>query len=1000
MLRSIVVLSAALVGPVSAETDPAKVAFFEQHIRPVLVDQCYRCHSAEAERVRGGLLLDHREGLLKGGDTGPALAPGAADRSLLFEAITYGNPDLQMPPKSRLDDAVVAHFRQWIADGATWPEETAAVRQGADQEEFDLAARREAHWAWQPIRPLEPPRVNADDWPAGAVDRFILAELEATGLRPTAPAAKRVLIRRANYLLTGLPPTPAEVEAFENDDSDAAFGRVLDRLLASPHFGERWARHWLDKVRYAETLGHEFDYPVLGVWQYRDYLVRAFNADLPFDQFALEQIAGDLLPTPRTNPADGGNESLLGTTQYWLGQQVHSPVDVRHHQLEFVDNQIDVLTKSFLGLTVSCARCHDHKFDAISTKDYYALYGILASSRYAIRAVDDPAPRLAQARALVGEREALRRTLADRLRDRLATDPTTPTSTAGAVKLRVGDQELPLADWFADGEAFAADPLAAGQPIFLGNADAPTVHLVPPGWRHSASLSTKFQGALRSPAFVIKDPYLHLRAAGQGTRLSVVIDGFTLIRAPIYGSLRQALNHPQPHWITVDLSMWQGRRAWIELADFSVPDPASELGADAAKADGWAAIGSAVLSAQLEPPPHKPTGSTVDPADALRRWFTAPDTLTTDEAAWVEQQLAVPDALMGADLADFRAIEARIQEPVLVATMADADGWDEPVFIRGNHRTPGDPVARRFLEALPAAEGFPIRKGSGRRELAEAMVHPDNPLFARVTVNWVWAHLFGRGLVASVDNFGALGDAPSHPALLDWLAADFRQSGWSLKHLIRQLMLSRTWQMSSAALDPAAEQLDPENAGWHRANLRRLDGESLRDAMLAISGRLDPALGGPSVPIHLTPFMDGRGRPQVNGPLDGAGRRSLYLEVRRNFLSPLMLAFDTPVPASTVGRRTVSNVPAQALILMNDPFVAEQAQAWSSRVLREVPAPSERRVERLYLEAFSRLPTTEERVAAEAFLDTQLARAGGHESAAWADLGHALFNLKEFLFLE
>jgi hypothetical protein len=950
--------------------------------------------------VRGGLRLDHREGLLKGGDTGTALEPGAPEQSLLLEAITYGNPDLQMPPKSRLDDAVVAHFRQWIADGATWPEETVAPRQGSGGEDFDLAARREAHWAWQPIRPGEPPRVNAEDWPAGAVDRFILAELEAANLRPAAPAAKRILIRRATFLLTGLPPTPAEVQAFESDGSDGAWGRVVDGLLASPHFGERWARHWLDKARYAETLGHEFDYSILGAWQYRDYLVRAFNRDLPFDQVAREQIAGDLLPNPRINAVDGVNESLLGTTQYWLGQQVHSPVDVRNHQIEFVDNQIDVLTKSFLGLTVSCARCHDHKFDAISTKDYYALYGILASSRYAIRAVDDPAPRLAQARALIEEREAIRRRLADRLRDRLTADPTTSAPTAGTVELRECDQELPVAEWYADGEAFAADPMAAGQPIFLGDPDSPTVHLAQPGWRHSASLSRKFQGALRSPAFVIKDPYLHLRAAGQGTRLNVVIDGFTLIRAPIYGSLRQALNQPQPHWITVDLSMWQGRRAWIELADFSVPDPASELGADAAKADGWAAIGSAVLSTQREPPPIKPAGSTASPADALRRWSSAPGTLSQGEAAWVAQQLAVPDAVTAADLAGFRTIEARIQVPVLVAAMADADGWDEPVFIRGNHRTTGEPVPRRFLAALPAADGFPIRNGSGRRELAEAVVHPDNPLLARVTVNWVWAHLFGRGLVASVDNFGVLGDAPSHPALLDWLAADFRQSGWSLKHLIRQLVLSRTWQMSSAAIDPAAEQQDPGNALMHRANLRRLDGESLRDAMLAISGRLDPTLGGPSVPIHLTPFMDGRGRPQVSGPLDGAGRRSLYLEVRRNFLSPLMLAFDTPVPASTVGRRTVSNVPAQALILMNDPFVAEQARAWSGRVLREVPAPANRRVERLYLEAFARPPTAEERAAAEGFLDTQLARAGGTEIAAWADLGHALFNLKEFLFLE
>jgi hypothetical protein len=998
MLRMFVALTAAAVGPVSAET--GQVEFFEQRIRPILVEHCYRCHSAEAERPRGGLRLDRFDYILNGGDTGPAIIPGAAGRSLLFQAIAYQNPDLQMPPKSRLSDEVVAHFQRWIDDGAIWPTSTVPVA-SATTEEFDLAARRNSHWAWQPIRPSIPPRVRNEAWPAGAVDRFILAKLEAAGLRPAAPAEKRALIRRASYLLTGLPPTRAEVAAFAADGSDASFARVVDRLLESPHFGERWARHWLDKMRYAETMGHEFDYPILGAWRYRDYVVRAFNADIPFDQFAREQVAGDLFPNPRTNPDDGGNESLLGTTQYWLGQQVHSPVDVRNHQLEFVDNQMDVITKSFLGLTVSCARCHDHKFDAISTKDYYAFHGILASSRHAIRAVDDPAPRLAQANALAHQRDRLRQLLASRLHQRLASGLPPVEHTAGTLELRADDHEIPLAGWFADGEAFAADPSAAGQPVFLGEAEAPMLSVVPPGWRHGASLSRKFQGALHSPAFVITNDFLHLRLAGQGARVNIVLDGFTLIRAPIYGPLRQAVQNPRPHWITVDVSMWRGRRAWIELADFSVADPASELGPAAAQPDGWIAVGAVLVSTRHEPPPLAPTALLTDAAEIVERWSKAPSSLLPDEASWIEGLLAMPPAILTeSELAPYRNFEQGIHEPVLVAAMADADGWDEPVFIRGNHRTTGETVPRRFLEALSSIDLHPIQQGSGRRELAEAIVHPDNPLFARVTVNWVWAQLFGRGLVSSVDNFGALGDAPSHPELLDWLATSFRQSGWSTKQLIRQLVLSRTWQMSSAAAHPETKQLDPDNVLWHRANLRRLDGESLRDAMLAISGRLDPTLGGPPVPIHLTPFMDGRGRPALSGPLDGDGRRSLYLEVRRNFLAPLMLAFDTPVPASTVGHRTVSNVPAQALILMNDPFVAEQAKLWSIRLRQEVPRPPAHRISRLYLEAFARQPLPNELSAAKDFLAAQLARTSGDEAAAWADLCHALFNLKEFLFLD
>lgn len=998
---SLILAVAALHRPARAESDSAKVEFFEQRIRPVLVDQCYRCHSAESERVRGGLLLDSRDAMLRGGETGPAIEPGAPDRSLLVRAIAYQDPDLQMPPRNRLDDEVVAHFRRWIADGAVWPDSPASLASDTAKDAFDLAARRQAHWAWQPIQPVDPPAVRHQEWPKDPVDRFILQALEADGLSPAPPADRRALIRRAHLVLTGLPPNPSAVEAFMADASEEALSRVVDQLLASPHFGERWARHWLDKVRYAETLGHEFDYAILGAWRYRDYVVRAFNADLPFDQFAREQIAGDLLPNPRTNPADGSNESLLATTQYWLGQQVHSPVDVRHHQLEFIDNQLDVITKSFLGLTVSCARCHDHKFDAISTRDYYALFGMLASSRYAIRAVDNPAPRQAQVAELARQRDAFRRLLAQQLAAGITNGFLPDASPSATIDLRPEDHAIPLNGWYADGEAFAADPSAAAQPILLKDSDPPKVGIVRPGWRHSASLSRKFQGALRSPAFVLSDNYLHLWVAGQGSRVNIVLEGFTLIRAPIYGPLRQALQHPEPQWITIDLSMWRGRRAWIEVADFSVPDPASELGAAAAQPDGWAAVGAALTSSHREPPSLKPAVRPAAPDQLVQQWLAAPGTVSAEEALFLEAWInALPAVVPKSNVEAYRTVEAAIREPLLVAAMADADGWDEPVFIRGNPRTTGQPVPRRFLEALSNGTPDPIERGSGRRELAHAIVHPDNPLFARVTVNWVWSQLFGRGLVTSVDNFGALGEPPSHPELLDGLAADFRRSGYSIKALVRRLLLTKTWQQRSAATNAEAERLDPNNARWHRALLRRLDAESLRDTILAVSGRLNPQLGGPSVPVRLTPFMDGRGRPEVSGPLDGEGRRSLYLEVRRNFLSPMMLAFDMPVPASPVGHRTVSNVPAQALILMNDPFVAEQARFWAARLLRSHPDSTSQRLEQLYLEALARRPLPQESAAAEQFLTAQLARPGTNPQQAWTDLCHALFNLKEFLFVD
>jgi len=355
--------------------------FFEQKIRPVLADRCYPCHSATSEKLKGGLHLDSREGALKGGDTRPAIVPGDPEKSLLVEAIGYKNVDLQMPPKKKLAEENISDFVSWIKMGAPWP---GVVSQNisARPSTFNLEQRREKHWSWKPIQSERPPAVKETKWPESAVDRFILSKLEESHLTPAPSADKRTLIRRTYFDLIGLPPKPSEVETFLNDSSPGAFEKVVDRLLASPQFGERWARHWLDLARYSETLGHEFDYANFNAWRYRDYVIRAFNSDVPYNQFVVEQIAGDLLEHPRRHPTEGFNEAVIGTGFFWLGQRSHSPVDVRLEQAEVVANQIDVTTKTFLGLTVACARCHDHKFDAISTRDYYSLYGVLSSSRY------------------------------------------------------------------------------------------------------------------------------------------------------------------------------------------------------------------------------------------------------------------------------------------------------------------------------------------------------------------------------------------------------------------------------------------------------------------------------------------------------------------------------------------------------------------------------------------------------------------------------------------
>jgi len=366
--------------PQAAPDDPASLEFFEKKVRPVLVDRCYSCHSADAKKLKGGLRLDSREAALKGGDTGPSLVPGNPEKSLLVEAVAYGNVDLRMPPKGKLPAAQIADLTEWVKRGAPWPKGESAT--AAKIPPFDLVKRRAEHWAWSPLRQDAPPAVKNAAWVKRPLDRYLLAKLEAAGLHPAAAADPRTLIRRLSFDLVGLPPTPEQVEEFVRDPSDAALEHLVDRLLATPQYAETWARHWLDLVRYAESRGHEYDYSLPNAWRYRDYVIRAFDQDLPYPKFLTEHVAGDLLPEPRVDAKTGINESVLATGWWYLGEWLHSPVDTRIDEMDRVSNQIEVFGKTFLGLTISCARCHDHKFDAISQKDFYALAGFLKSANY------------------------------------------------------------------------------------------------------------------------------------------------------------------------------------------------------------------------------------------------------------------------------------------------------------------------------------------------------------------------------------------------------------------------------------------------------------------------------------------------------------------------------------------------------------------------------------------------------------------------------------------
>ena len=1079
-----------LAGEIRA--DDAGIEFFEKQVRPILVARCYDCHSgklADGEtEPKANLRLDSRAAALKGGDTGPALVPGKPKESLLVDAINYGEL-YQMPPKSKLPAEEIAALTKWVEMGAPWPAEAAAATAAGSG--FNLAERKAEHWCWQPLANVAPPAVQSAAWTLQPLDLFILARLEEKGIAPAPPADKRTLIRRAYFDLIGLPPTPEEIDEFltacspspphpltpseqiegesgrEGERERKAFAAVVDKLLASPHFGERWGRHWLDLVRYSETRGHEFDYAIPSAFEYRDYVIRALNADVPYDQFLVEHVAGDLLHEPRVHPTEKWNESILGTGFWFFGEWVHSPVDIRKDETDRVDNMIDVFSKTFLGLTVSCARCHDHKFDAISQRDYYALAGYLQSSSYRLARFETMGEEAQIARELGTLEEKYRPQVAAMVASGLQSklEELAKALAADADKLRTELQPvvskpppeakvIALDPWYADGPTFGAGPVPVGRPVLSQSAEQPIAEVAPytairrePAFvglalaegveNDAGKLATYVRAGrtLKTPTIRLESGKLHYLVAGAG-HVYACVDSHAMINGPLHGQLvvETGANGDSPlRWATHDLSAYAGHRVHLEFTpkgdeDFhilqvveaetkppEIYEPRNELVAEIAASGGQERFDAArrILARALADLAGGDNKISDRPAAnaKLNQWTLAHPLAAEALTAEQKEQLA---ALMNEYLAERGKIVASIRLASRAApALWDGTGIDENLLIRGNPKTVGPVVPRRMLEAWQGS-GFGVQgsgSGSGRLQLARELVSGRNPIPARVMVNRVWHHLLGRGIVASTDNFGVLGEKPSHPQLLDFLAGQFMQDGWSVKRMIRSIMLSSTYRQAghesgARSQGPGASEIDPQNLLLHRANVKRLEGEAIRDAILAISGRLDRRQFGPSVPVHLTPFMQGRGRPAASGPVDGDGRRSIYIAVRRNFLPPMMLAFDTPPPLGTVGRRNVSNVPAQALILMNDPFVIEQAQRWAARTLATPRLTAAQRIERMYLEAIARPPSEDESAAALAFLASQGAAYGidGEKCLAdertWADLAHVLFNVKEFVYLQ
>ena len=921
---------------------PASVDF-NYHIRPILVQKCYLCHGPDASSRKANLRLDTYEGataLLKSGNR--AIDLKHTEKSMVLFRINHKDPDMIMPtPDSKLilTEKEKKLLAKWIEQGAAW----------------------KPHWAF--IAPEKQPISGKSKNP---IDYFINKELKNQGLRPAEEASKNSLIRRVSFLLTGLPPSPSEVQSFLNDSSSDAYPKMVDKYLNSPHFGERWARHWMDLVRFAETKGHEFDYTIPGAWRYRDYLIRAFNADVPYHQLIKEHLAGDLLTQPRINKKEKINESQLGTLFFAFPEGTHSPVDIKKDEADRIDNLIDVTGKTFLGLTVSCAKCHDHKFDPISTKDYYALYGVMEGTRFS-----PASPHIYETKkkfeTLKGVQDSLKDLVLLNWMDQFSKNKVISKTDSVLGNFTGSD----LNRWKSDGLAFT-DETTLGDPIFNKKANLVGFE---EGKASSKRLAKGVFGALRSPDFIIDKNNIGVYASGNKGIIRIIIDNFQLISYPIYGGLTKQVDNEKMDKYLFDVSQWKGHKAYVEILPgifenhiFKMPENAFiEVKYVIAFNDKW-----------FEPPLISAKWNSQKSLDSKK--------IKVHLEKKEKYQSSFPDSTE------------------FISSITEGFGKNSPVFIRGNHKELSkERVPRSFLSALPIGKYNLNVSGSGRLALAEAITDKDNPLTYRVFVNRVWHHLFGKGIVETVDNFGLQGKLPTHPELLDYLALSFVKDGYSMKKLIRQIVLSETFKRTTKGKESSVKK-DPLNHYLSFYPLRRLEAESLRDAILAVSGNLDSTLFGKSVPVHITSFMNGRGKPGRSGPIDGEGRRSIYVEMRRNFLDPFMSAFDRPIPFTTFGKRTVTNVPAQALILMNDPFIHHQAAVMVKKMNEEGISGFTARIHWIYQRAFSRNPSEEEIKSARSFYESLKKKHQGKDKTLqddmiWKDFIHTHFNLKEFIYL-
>ena len=837
----------------SADVVPDKkgVVFFENRIRPVLVASCYDCHSTkEGAKLKGGLALDSRDGLLRGGESGPAIVPGSPEDSLLIDAIRHDG--LEMPPEKKLPEKVIADFVAWVKMGAPDPRE--GGKAPAARKEIDIEAGRQ-FWAFQLPKEVAAPTVKDKQWAKTDVDKFVLAALEKNKLKPVADADRRTWIRRVTLDLVGLIPTPAEIDAFVNDKSPQAAESVVDRLLASPQFGERWSRHWLDVARFAESNGNTDNVSYPHAWRYRDYVIKAFNSDMPFDQFIREQLAGDLLPSENSKQRD---ELLIATGFLALGSKPRAQNNP-DFQMDVVAEQIEVATTGFMALTVACARCHDHKFDPIPTREYYAMAGLFTS---------------------------------------------TESLYSGGGGQGNGKQKN------------------TGFHQLIGDGNAAEARA-----KHETTLAD-----LREQRVTLTQQLRKLGAVenNQPNKAQAKQNAKKAAK-------QQAATKPDD----------------MPAVEIKVPKDASPEEADKIKHLG----------------------------EELRHCIDEIKDLQANAPPTGELAMGVRDAKKLVDC---------------------------QICIRGDSKNLGPSVPRGVVSVATIGELPKIdSKQSGRLELANWIASPNNPLTARVAANRVWQHLFGRGLVASVDNFGELGEKPSHPELLDQLALQFVRDGWSIKKLVRSLVLTRTYGLASTHV-AASYEADPDNIFLWRHSPHRMDSDQIRDAILAVSGQLDLEPMTASIVAKSPEEVVQQGRLNPATFADAQPRnRSIYLPIVRNAMPEVLELFDAPDPSLVIGVRDVTTVPSQSLFLMNSEFLVQQSRHFSERLLAVGDLGDSARVSLAFRIALNRDPSAKESEASTEFVKRSESAIETKEKdkeqlrvRAWAAFCQALLASAEFRYVE